>query len=126
MRVLYFDCFSGISGDMTVGALRDLGVEEAVFTDALTALGIDEEFHAHFRRDARQNIARWKFDVHTHHGHAHKHEHTHEHEHGHTHEHVDEQGHSHQHHDAEHAHGRSFKAIRSLIEGSKLSDAVKS
>lgn len=111
MRVLYFDCFSGISGDMTVGALRDLGVEEAVFQDALKALALDGEFHAHFRRDSRQNIAGWKFDVHAHdRGHSH-HEGTHHHGHDHL-------GH--------HGHGRSFRQIRELVEKSALSDFVKS
>ncbi|CAN5381363.1 nickel pincer cofactor biosynthesis protein LarC [soil metagenome] len=123
MRVLYFDCFSGISGDMTVGALRDLGVEEKVFSAALEALGLSDEFHAHFRRGDRQNITGWKFDVHTHHPGppAHEHGHEHEHEHGHEHGH----GHEHHHHDSGHIHGRSFRAIRALIEASRLSDVVK-
>ncbi|MFZ4681438.1 MAG: nickel pincer cofactor biosynthesis protein LarC [Terrimicrobiaceae bacterium] len=110
MRVLYFDCFSGISGDMTVGALRDLGVEEAVFQDALKALGLGGEFHAHFHRGSRQNIAGWKFDVHAHeHGHAHHEAHHH---------------HGHEHH-GHHAHGRSFREICELIEKSTLSDFIK-
>lgn len=37
-KVLYFDCFSGISGDMTVGALLDLGVDQAVFGKHLARL----------------------------------------------------------------------------------------
>lgn len=107
MRALYLDCFSGISGDMTVGALRDAGVEEAVFQNALEALGFGGEMHAHFHRGARQGISGWKFDVHTHdHGHS---PHGHEHSHGHT-----------------HPHGRSFQQIRALIEGSSLSETVKS
>ena len=66
MRVLYLDCFSGISGDMAVGALRDLGVEESVFHSAIAALGLGGEIHAHFQRDVRQKIAGWKFEAHTH------------------------------------------------------------
>ena len=66
MRVLYLDCFSGISGDMTVGALRDLGVEEGVFHSAIAALGLGEEIHAHFQRGVRQKIAGWKFEAHSH------------------------------------------------------------
>ena len=110
MRVLYFDCFSGISGDMTVGALRDLGVEEAVFQDALKALALDGEFHAHFHRGSRQNIAGWKFDVHAHeHGHSHHKAHHH---------------HDHEHH-GHHTHGRSFRQIRELVEKSALSEFIK-
>jgi uncharacterized protein (TIGR00299 family) protein len=95
MRVLYLDCFSGISGDMAVGALRDLGVEEGVFHSAIAALGLGGEIHAHFQRGVRQRIAGWKFETR-----------------GQT-EHV---------HDD---HGRSFREIRTLIEESRLSDFIK-
>ncbi len=90
---------------MTVGALRDAGVDEAVFQEALTALGLDGEMHAHFHRGVRQGISGWKFDVHSH-------------DHGHT---------PHDHHQAHHghAHGRNFREIRALIEASALSDGVK-
>ena len=71
MRLLYLDCFSGISGDMTVGALRDLGVEEGVFHSAIAALGLSEETHSHFQRGVRQRIAGWKFEVHAHTEHVH-------------------------------------------------------
>lgn len=40
-RVLHFDCFSGLSGDMTVAALIDLGVPEAVLQDAVNSLGLE-------------------------------------------------------------------------------------
>jgi uncharacterized protein (TIGR00299 family) protein len=125
MRALYFDCFSGISGDMTVGALRDLGVEEEVFQKAMGALGLGAEFHAHFQRGSRQLIAGWKFDVHAHeHGDAHHHE-EHDHYHGHSHDQGHSHAHDHEHHGG-HAHGRSFRQIRELIEKSGLSDFVKS
>lgn len=129
MRTLYFDCFSGISGDMTVGALRDLGVEETVFQKALAALHLGDEFHAHFRRDSRQNITGWKFDVHTHDHHPADHSHSHEHHHhGHEgdHHHHDTDGHSHEHsHEHSHVHGRNHREIRELVEASALSDSVK-
>jgi len=38
MRVVYFDCFAGISGDMTLGALIDIGVEIASLRHELAKL----------------------------------------------------------------------------------------
>jgi len=40
MKVLYFDCFSGISGDMTLAALLDLGIDETEFRKELDKLGL--------------------------------------------------------------------------------------
>ena len=131
MRVLFLDCFSGISGDMTVGALCDLGIKPSAFEWELSKLAIGD-FHMHFERAKRQEIEGVKFGIHagathTHdqdeepdeHGevHAHAHEHEHEHEHDHGHEH----GHDHDHHE----HGRSYVEIRALIESSDLSDFVR-
>jgi len=45
MKVLYFDCFNGISGDMTVGALLDVGVDRGVFAQKLSDLGLDGYTH---------------------------------------------------------------------------------
>ena len=144
MRILYFDCFSGISGDMTVGALRDLGVEEDVFQKAIASLGLGDEIHSHFHRGARQNISGVKFDVHAHgrnaecemgngecpenthrfeSGHPHDHPHFHLHE-SHAHGHGDE---SHEHsHEFGHIHGRNYRDIRQLLENSSLLAEVKS
>ena len=41
MRVIYFDCYAGISGDMTLGALLDLGVDEEDFRMEMKKLAID-------------------------------------------------------------------------------------
>ena len=43
MRIAYFDCFSGISGDMTLGALVDAGVEPQAIIGAVRRLGLDFE-----------------------------------------------------------------------------------
>lgn len=40
MRIVYLDCFSGISGDMTLGALLGLGADEATFLRHLATLGV--------------------------------------------------------------------------------------
>ena len=43
MRIGYFDCFSGISGDMTLGALVDAGVEARAIQSAIASLGLPGE-----------------------------------------------------------------------------------
>ena len=40
MRIAYLDCFSGMSGDMFLGALIDAGVSAKLFEDAVAALDI--------------------------------------------------------------------------------------
>jgi uncharacterized protein (TIGR00299 family) protein len=63
MRILYLDCFSGISGDMTVGALTDLGISPSTFEWELSKLELGD-CHLHFERQTRAGIAGVKFDVH--------------------------------------------------------------
>jgi uncharacterized protein (TIGR00299 family) protein len=132
MKILYLDCFSGISGDMTVGALTDLGVKPSTFEWELSKLEIGD-FHMHFEKQKSQEIEGIKFGIHegaTHaheqeeeHGHHHHHEH---HDHGHephgAHHHQDEHSHEHSH---EHTHGRTHAEIRAIIGKSDLSDFVK-
>src|SRR5678816_3806765 len=65
MRIAYLDAFSGVSGDMTVGALLDLGVPLAVVRDAIDTLalrGIDLSTE----RVERSGIAATKFHVRVH------------------------------------------------------------
>ncbi len=40
MKILYFDCFSGISGDMTLGALLNLGIDKDLFLKELSKLNL--------------------------------------------------------------------------------------
>ena len=40
MKIAYFDCFSGISGDMILGALVDAGLSQQVLLDKLNQLGL--------------------------------------------------------------------------------------
>ncbi len=122
MRTLFLDCFSGLSGDMAVGALLDLGVDAATLRGELGKLGLDAEFHLHVSRVERCQIAATKFDVHLPHEHSHEHPHTHDHHH---HDHQHEHAHSHEGHAHSHAHGRGFAEIRRLIEASTLSPFVR-
>ena len=62
MNILHIDAFAGISGDMTVSALRDLGVGEEVFQQALAALPITLP-ECRFERGNRGGIAGWRFCV---------------------------------------------------------------
>lgn len=127
MRVLFLDCFSGISGDMTVGALVDLGVKPSTFEWELAKLDIGD-FHMHFERKQQQHIEGIKFGIHEGSTHTHEqdepeHHHHHEHhDHGHEHEHSHGDCHGHEH---KHTHGRSHAEIRELITKSDLSAFVK-
>ena len=64
MKTLYLDIFSGLSGDMLIGALLDLGVDAHRFEHELEKLGLNGEFHLHVRRASKQSIEGTKFDVH--------------------------------------------------------------
>ncbi|WP_312810204.1 nickel pincer cofactor biosynthesis protein LarC [Sedimentibacter sp.] len=123
-KILYLECNSGISGDMTVGALLDLGADRDVLVKTLDSLGIDG-YHLHFGRTVKCGLDAYDFNVgleeeHTHdHGH-HNHSH-HEHEHGHDHKHEHEHHHEHHH---EHTH-RNIHDIYTIIEKLQTSERVK-
>jgi pyridinium-3,5-bisthiocarboxylic acid mononucleotide nickel chelatase len=53
MTVAYFDCFAGISGDMTLGALLDAGADRAVLDAAVEALGLVGEVAVEVRHEMR-------------------------------------------------------------------------
>lgn len=133
MRTLYLDCFSGISGDMFIGALIDAGGDSTLLEEELQKLNISEEYKLSWRKVVKNGISSTKFDVELSEtadhkyadGHQHKHEdvdHNHEHEHSdhhHKHEHSDHHEHSHH-----HSH-RAYQDIVKLIDGSQLSQKVK-
>ena len=106
MRILYLDCFSGISGDMTLGALMSIGGDAAALKEQLSLLGIDDEFEIVSENVNSMGICGISADVLVH-SHHHEHHHEHDHEHHHEHSHT------------------SFAQIRALIEHSALCDNVK-
>ena len=61
MKVLYLDCFAGISGDMFLGALLDLGVSEEALRAELAKLKLPG-YTISTRRVVKQNISATKFD----------------------------------------------------------------
>jgi uncharacterized protein (TIGR00299 family) protein len=61
-RLLYFDCFSGISGDMVLGALLDAGLPMPALKEALGSLAVDG-YHVHAERVLRAGVSATKFVV---------------------------------------------------------------
>jgi pyridinium-3,5-bisthiocarboxylic acid mononucleotide nickel chelatase len=62
MKILYYDCFAGISGDMNLGAMIDLGVDVAYLENELAKLNIDG-FHLKVENDIRRGISGTKATV---------------------------------------------------------------
>ena len=110
-RVLYFDCFSGISGDMALGAMLDAGLPLDDLKRGLGSLALGDA-HVHAAKVLRTGVSATKFAVH---------EHAHDHAHDHQHEPGREAGHGHSHPPG--LAYRSLPEIFALIEGSSLSPA---
>jgi pyridinium-3,5-bisthiocarboxylic acid mononucleotide nickel chelatase len=73
MKILYYDCFSGISGDMNLGAMIDLGIDKAFLTNELGKLGL-KGWSLVVNEDQRHGIRGTKVTVkQTGHEHAHRH-----------------------------------------------------
>jgi hypothetical protein len=118
MRIGYLECFSGISGDMLLGALVDAGVPFAFLEETAAQLNVGA--HLEFRKVTRGGIAATKVDVITpdHPAPAPDHDHSHS-----------EAGHSHEEHShATHTHAphRHLSSILDIIRAAPLTDRVKS
>ena len=128
MKIAYLDCFSGVSGDMFLGALVDAGVPLEVLQDAVASLDLGAKLALH--RVDRSGIDAAKIDVLTAEGEiadvAHAgdqgHSHSHDHEDGHSHDHDPQHSHA---AGTPHVHGRSLSKIEEIIRGSALADSVK-
>jgi len=74
MTILYLDCQAGISGDMTVGALLDLGVPLEHLSAELAKLPLAaDSYSLSTSRTERQHVSALKFDVEVHDQHTHRH-----------------------------------------------------
>ena len=127
-KILYLECESGISGDMTVAALLDLGADQAVLEQALDSLLVTG-FQTVVRQVKKAGLLMCDFDVvldkeHENHDHDMEYLHGHNHEHGHHHgkEHLHEKVESHT--QKEHQH-RGLSDILHIIEHAKLTANAK-
>ena len=118
MKIAYFDCFSGISGDMTLGALVDVGVPPEILTDGLATLKLDAEFSLRFEKAVKHSITGTRAIVDVHPAHTTPHQEAHSHAHGHSHTHE----HSHHH---EHGPSRHLSDIFKLLDDSDLDTEVR-
>lgn len=139
-NTLYLECYSGISGDMAVGALLDLGADGKVLEEQLRSLPV-KGFEIEIGRVQKSGLDACDFRVlldreHENHDHDNVYLYGHEHSHGHKHsceEHVHE-GHTHHGHE-EHSHGnggahthehRGLPEIKSIIQKSGITERAKS
>lgn len=148
-KILYLECSSGISGDMTAAALLDAGADEAAVRRALESLPVDG-FEIRITRVVKSGLDVCDFDVvldaahenhdhdmaylhgHAHgdgheHGEAHGHGHGHDHEHGHHHDHTHGEAHDHDRaHDGGHRHEhRGMAEIGAIIDAADMTDRAK-
>lgn len=155
MKKLYLECNAGISGDMLVAALLDLGADRAKLDEALQSIPA-KGFTYNISRVSKAGVDCCDFDVvldaehenHDHdmsflhgeaaaaHVHSHEHEHCHDHEHEHCHEHHHDHDHEHEHeHDHVHVHTphehhhhhehRGLKEVIEIINGTQMSEQAR-
>ncbi len=122
MKTLYFDCSSGISGNMTLAALTEIIEDEKYLVEELKKLNIDG-YKIDISKKVKNGITGTHVDVILEHQHEHSHvldEHMHEEEnHIHHHEHGEEH-HGHHHH--EH---RNLQDVCKIIDNSSIDEASK-
>ena len=154
MRIAYLECFSGMSGDMFLGALVDAGVPASLLEQTVAALNVGARLE--FSRVVRSGIAATKVNVYvggekdlpreeywerrnpnSHEPSDHEH-----HPHGHAHHEHEDDAHSHSHHGEtraepalslpkgvpaphEHSHGRGLSEITKIISAASISETAK-
>ena len=120
----YFDIFSGISGNMVLGALVDLGLDLKEWKKELAKLGLEDEYNIQTEKTEKHGIGGTYLQVKLV-EHNHQHDHEHNHEDGHHHDHDHSHNHNHEHSHSHDSHGRNLTDIRKIIDDSNLSKSVK-
>ena len=111
MKALYFDCSSGISGNMTLGALLELCDDPHYLENELNKLNVDG-YHIHISSQKKNGITATYVDVHLEHEHHHEH-----HEHHHEYHHVHDHNHHHEH--------RNLYDVNQIIDQSDIDEEAK-
>lgn len=143
MKKLYLECETGISGDMIVASLLDLGADETVLRNVLSGVK-DQGFEIKISRVMKSGIDCCDFDVqldaeHENHDHDmeylygasgeeyHHHHHDHHHDHGHDHHHDHEEHHHHEDHAGHHHHhdARNLEDIYKIIDSLEMTDGAR-
>lgn len=143
MKILYYDCFSGISGDMNLGALIDIGVDKDYLISELLKLNISG-YEIKVKKDVKNGISGTKVDVvlgsinkhakelsceHNNDVHEYLHQHNNEqkHDHNHNHEHKYEHDniHKHTHSISDYHEHRNLMDIEQIVQASGLNENVK-
>ncbi len=114
MKTLYFDCSSGISGNMTLAALTEIIGDENYLIEELKKLHIDG-YTIKISKKIKNGITGTHVDVNLTHQHEHSHVHE-EHNHHHKHEHIHEE-HHHEH--------RNLHDVYEMIDNSSIDEESK-
>ena len=152
MKKLYFECATGISGDMVVAGLLDMGADAEKLQDVLNGLkskigGFDikisdvtksairaKDFDVILEEDNHDHDMDYLYGhLHDHDEHQHEHHHDHHHDdhhHEHSHEHHHEHDHDHEHHHHEHHHDhhhvhRSLNDVIEIINQAELTEGAR-
>ena len=100
MKILYYECFAGISGDMNLGAMIDIGIKPEYLVTELKKLGI-KGYELKIFKDQRKGISGTKVDVE-----------------------IEAGNNKSSHDNSKHVH-RNLKNIKTIINDSKLNDNIK-
>lgn len=112
MKTLYFDCSSGISGNMTLGALLEIVGDEKYLLEELNKLNVDG-YKIEISKQVKNGITGTYVNVILEHD---------EHHHHHDHHHEGEPEHTHEHHNHEH---RNLYDVNTIIDNSSLDENSK-